>query len=220
MNSLLVIATGNQHKVDEMSKMLVPAFTCIAMQQLGDCPSPKETGATFEANATLKVEQLAAWLNQAPPLKLPLDRFDRVDLLADDSGLEVDALDGAPGVHSARFAASDPHSGNASDAANNAKLLDLLKPIPEEQRSARFRCVLALLPYRPSTEARVALFAGVCEGQIADEYHGSDGFGYDPLFFPQGFDRSFGELGIAVKNQISHRALALRRLTTHLKEPR
>ena len=220
MNSLLVIATGNQHKVDEMSEMLEPAFTCIAMQQLGDCPSLKETGATFEANATLKVEQLAAWLNQAPPLRFPLDRFDRVDLLADDSGLEVDALDGAPGVHSARYAASDPHSGNASDAANNAKLLGLLKPIPREQRDARFRCVLALLPYRPSTDARVALFRGVCEGHIAEEHHGRNGFGYDPLFFPQGYDRSFGELGVAVKNQISHRADALRRLTTHLRESR
>ena len=133
-------------------------------------------------------------------------------MLADDSGLEVDALDGAPGVHSARFAAQDLHGGvNASDAANNAKLLELLQEVPSARRTGRFRCVLALARVAPARFEPLS-FEGVCEGRIAFAPSGGGGFGYDPLFVPEGFSASFAELGEEVKNRISHRARALARL--------
>jgi XTP/dITP diphosphohydrolase len=131
-------------------------------------------------------------------------------VLADDSGLEVDALHGAPGVHSARFAALDSGApGNSSDAENNAKLLRLLKDIPREQRSARFRCVLALADISPASAAQAPqFFEGACEGRIEFAPSGGGGFGYDPLFVPEGFTQSFAELGEDVKNRLSHRARA------------
>jgi XTP/dITP diphosphohydrolase len=147
-------------------------------------------------------------------------------VLADDSGLEVDALNGAPGVHSARFAAINaPAAGNSSDADNNAKLLRLLKDIPTEKRTARFRCVIALTPVlieeqgnaspvclADEHELQTELFGGACEGRISFTPSGAKGFGYDPLFVPNGFQQSFAELGEEVKNQISHRAKALEML--------
>ena len=152
-------------------------------------------------------------------------------MLADDSGLEVDALDGAPGVLSARFAAMDANGGgpsateNAPDAANTAKLLRLLEKVALEKRTARFRCVLALTPvvacdtenrspvcYAHEAELRTELFKGVCEGRISFFPTGSNGFGYDPVFIPIGHEQSFAELGEPVKNKISHRAQALGKL--------
>jgi len=134
-------------------------------------------------------------------------------ILADDSGLEVDALGGAPGVHSARFAAADATgTANASDAANNAKLLRLLASVPPEKRTARFRCVLALAVRDKPTHT----FDGNCEGRIALSARGAGGFGYDPLFIPDGFTQSFSEIGESVKNKISHRARALAQLRRFL----
>jgi XTP/dITP diphosphohydrolase len=143
-------------------------------------------------------------------------------VLADDSGLEVDALSGAPGVHSARFAAigAGPRGAspakigaNSSDADNNAKLLDLLKDVPMPQRTARFRCVLSVIQVKPPQPSAAGhLFEGVCEGRIALEPRGRGGFGYDPLFVPTGYQLSFAELGDDVKNKISHRAQALEKL--------
>jgi XTP/dITP diphosphohydrolase len=136
-------------------------------------------------------------------------------VLADDSGLEVDALGGAPGVHSARFAAlDDGRKGNSSDAENNAKLLRLLAGVPAGKRTARFRCVLSLTPilHGESPAAMAAateFFDGTCEGRLLEATSGAGGFGYDPLFIPDGFDRTFAELGPEVKNRISHRARAL-----------
>jgi XTP/dITP diphosphohydrolase len=140
----------------------------------------------------------------------------------------VDALDGAPGVHSARFAALDK-TANSSDAENNAKLLRLLKDMPVEKRSARFRCVLALTPVlEPSAtsaspvcaadefELQTELFDGACEGRISFAPAGQGGFGYDPLFIPNGWKQSFGELGEDVKNLMSHRARALAKLRGYL----
>jgi XTP/dITP diphosphohydrolase len=144
-------------------------------------------------------------------------------VLADDSGLEVDALNGAPGVHSARFAALDRSAdhrsaGNSLDTDNTAKLLRLLKDVPLEKRTARFRCVLALAQSEnPKSEIQnPQLFDGVCEGRIGFAPRGSNGFGYDPLFIPTGYEQSFAELGEEVKNRLSHRARALAKLRDYL----
>jgi XTP/dITP diphosphohydrolase len=217
MSSLLIVATGNQHKVDEINAILAPSVTCVSMRTLGDCPELAETGKTFEENAAMKVEQLSDWMRQKPTLRFPVDRFKTVHLLADDSGLEVDALGGAPGVYSARYANTDSRQGNASDWANNDKLLRELAETPLERRTARFRCVLALMKSPRADDRQIKLFSGHCEGVIATETHGTQGFGYDPLFYPVGQTRSFGELGSETKNQISHRACALKSLETHIK---
>ena len=156
-----------------------------------------------------------------------LAQKDRLYVLADDSGLEVDALNGAPGVRSARFAALDTgQPGNSSTAENNAKLLRLLGDLPLDQRTARFRCVLALTPVpRPTggmkaEEGRMQteLFEGTCEGRIDVAPRGRCGFGYDPLFVPAGYDRTFGELDEAIKNKLSHRARALALLRAKLSD--
>ncbi len=216
MSSLLIVATGNQHKVDEIAAILSPSVNCVPMRVLGECPVLKETGSTFEENASMKAMQLAVWLAANPSMRFPVERFKTMSILADDSGLEVDALDGAPGVYSARFAAMDSSQGNASDLANNEKLLKLLRDVPDDQRTARFRCVLALLesPFKMTQSPR--LFSGHCEGTIATERYGTEGFGYDPLFFPDGHELSFGQLGSDIKNQISHRAAAMGKLAQHL----
>ena len=146
-------------------------------------------------------------------------------VLADDSGLEVDALDGAPGIHSARFAAMDKCE-NSHDSDNNAKLLRLLKDVPLEKRTGRFRCVVALVPVFSgrveyaspvcyADEWEVQIFDGTCEGRIQFSPSGQGGFGYDPLFVPDGFKESFAELGDDVKNKLSHRAKALAKLKNH-----
>ena len=134
-------------------------------------------------------------------------------VLADDSGLEVDALDGAPGVRSARYASSTTE-GNSPDEANNAKLLTALDGKPEHQRTARFRCVLALA--RAGAYGQPELFEGTCEGHIAEAPAGSEGFGYDPLFVPENFVDTFGTLGAEIKGMLSHRAAALRKLKAWL----
>ena len=153
-------------------------------------------------------------------------------VLADDSGLEVDALDGAPGVHSARFAAAERlNSGNTSDGENNAKLLRLLEQVPEAKRTARFRCVLALTPVLRAADTNASpvcaadelelsteVFDGSCEGRIGFGPRGRGGFGYDPLFIPEGRTESFAELGEDIKNQSSHRARALAKLRARLHE--
>lgn len=158
-----------------------------------ELPSVEETGTTFLENATLKAVQIS---EQVPGL-----------VLSDDSGLEVDALDGAPGVYSARYAGDD---GN--DAANNSKLLKALDGI--DQRSARFRCVMVL-----AKDGKVlAHFDGAVEGNIIHQLQGSEGFGYDPLFVPQGFDQSFAELGEEVKNGLSHRARAMEKTVNWLEQ--
>jgi XTP/dITP diphosphohydrolase len=146
-------------------------------------------------------------------------------VLADDSGLEVDALDGAPGVRSARFAAPDSaKSGNTPDADNNARLLQLLKDVPLEKRRARFHCVIALVEVQSlkptvhspqSTVHSPHLFDGSCEGRIGFAPRGKNGFGYDPLFVPVGFEPSFAELGEDLKNKLSHRAKALEKLKSY-----
>ena len=225
----LVVATRNEHKILEIQEILGTAFRCIPLSSFPDAPPLIEDGDTFAANATKKAVQLARWLARAPGTKLRTPKDERY-VLADDSGLEVAALNGAPGVHSARFAAWDTgRPGNSSDAENNAKLLRLLKDVPVGKRTARFRCVLALTPapnkvspngssvcYADELELQTELFDGACEGRIDFAPSGHKGFGYDPLFVPNGYQQSFAELGEETKNRLSHRSQALAKLRRRL----
>jgi XTP/dITP diphosphohydrolase len=219
----LLIATRNLHKVEEIRAILGAAFQILTLKGFPNAPAVVEDADTFAGNATKKAVELAKWLcAENSKLKIKNSKPDFV--LADDSGLEVDALNGAPGVHSARFAALDK-SENSADADNNAKLLRLLQDVPLEKRTARFRCVLALAPvleneiqnaspvcYADEWELQTQLFDGTCEGKILFAPRGQNGFGYDPLFMPDGFTQSFAELGDEVKNKLSHRAKALAKL--------
>jgi XTP/dITP diphosphohydrolase len=217
----IVIATRNAHKVGEIRAILGGASQILTLNDFPDPPKVVEDAGTFAGNATKKAVELARWLAATFP---PTRHSSPLFVLADDSGLEVDALNGAPGVHSARFAAmdrsADSLSANSPDADNNARLLRLLKDVPLEKRTARFRCVIALVEINPQSatrlgEARVRnpqLFDGACEGRIGFEPHGKNGFGYDPLFVPVDFEQTFAELGEDVKNKLSHRARALDKL--------
>ncbi len=207
------IATGNAHKVEEIRAVLGSPERIFLSQR--DAPvrlEPEETGSTFGENARIKA------LTWATYLAVDVCNLGVQWVLADDSGLEVDALNGAPGVHSARFAALDTgRPGNSPDAENNAKLLRLLEGTAPARRTARFRCTLALTPVLAGVDAAAMAsatreFNGVCEGRLLDRPSGAGGFGYDPLFVPEGFDRPFGELGAEVKNRLSHRARALEAL--------
>lgn len=219
----LVIATGNAHKVGEIRAILGEQFGYRTLKDFPGAPAVVEDAGTFAGNATKKAVEIAKWLGAS---RIPPPAF----VLADDSGLEVDALRGAPGVHSARFAALDTgEASNSPTPANNAKLLRLLADVPKEMRAARFRCVIALAPipcaepanaspvcYADECELGTELFDGTCEGRIGFELRGAGGFGYDPLFFPSGHEQTFGELSEAVKNQLSHRARALEKLKQRL----
>jgi XTP/dITP diphosphohydrolase len=219
---LLIIATRNQHKVGEISAILGEQFRLLSLDELPGAPEVLEDAPTFAGNATKKSVEIANWISLS-------GRFHRARatehawVLADDSGLEVDALSGAPGVHSARFAALDTgKAGNSSDAENREKMLRLLSGVPAEKRTARFRCVLALTPLAPrepelaspvcyadEAELQTRLFNGVCEGSIITVARGAGGFGYDSLFIPFGYEKTFGELPDDIKNRLSHRAQAL-----------
>jgi XTP/dITP diphosphohydrolase len=219
----LIIATRNPHKVGEIGAMLGPDFKCSSLRDLQNSPAVVEDATTFAGNATKKAVAIARWLSG----KRITEVCERVYVLADDSGLEVDALGGAPGVNSARFAALDSGgAGNSPDDENNRKLLWWLQNVSADNRTGRFRCVLALCPLIPSSnpcssspvcaadewEMSTELFEGVCEGRIAESPSGSRGFGYDPLFIPVGYQQSFAELGEDIKNTMSHRSKALARL--------
>lgn len=222
----LIIATRNAHKVEEIRGILGGTFRFLTLRDFPNAPEVIEDAHTFAGNATKKAVELARWLVRSSKFEVQGSTF----VLADDSGLEVDALNGAPGVHSARFAALDTAAtGNSSDAENNTKLLRLLKNVPPEKRAARFRCVIALTPAlceehaiaspvcaADARELQTELFNGACEGHIAFTPSGAKGFGYDPLFVPNGFTESFAELGEEVKNGISHRAQALEKLRARL----
>ncbi len=207
------IATGNAHKFEEIRAVLGGIDRVFLSQR--DAPvrlEPDETGSTFRENARIKA------LTWATYLAVDVCNLGAQWVLADDSGLEVDALNGAPGVHSARFAALDTgRPGNSPDGENNAKLLRLLEGVGPERRTARFRCALALTPVLAGADAATMAaatrdFDGVCEGRLLERPSGAGGFGYDPLFVPEGFDRPFAELGADVKNRLSHRARALEAL--------
>jgi len=191
----ILIATSNRGKVRDFAG--AAAVYGIGVEELPDfakLPEVVEDGATFEENARKKAEFYS--------------RFAAGELvLADDSGLEVDALGGAPGVHSARYAATGDASGNSSDAANNRKLLHELEAVTEAQRTGRFVCVIAA-----ARDAReVAQFRGEAEGVILREARGGMGFGYDPLFCVSSLAKSFAELTPDEKALVSHRGAALRK---------
>lgn len=218
----LLIATRNAHKVSEIRAILGTQFQFLTLNDFPGAPKIVEDAKTFAGNATKKSAELARWISENSKFKTQNSKLDFV--LADDSGLEVDALDGAPGIHSARFAATDKNK-NSSDAENNAKLLHTLKNFSLEKRAARFRCTLALTPvfeneiknsspvcFADELELQTQLFDDVCEGKIVLEPRGKNGFGYDPLFVPDGFEKTFAELGEETKNKSSHRAKALAKL--------
>ncbi len=187
----LLIATTNAGKVREISLLLgTLPYEVIGLQDLPATPPPvEETGTTFAANAILKSEYYFAHTG--------------VFSLADDSGLEVDALDGAPGIYSARFAGED-----ASDADRVVKLLEELRNIPTEQRTARFVCAIALTGVI-NGEVQTRVFEGFAEGLITRETRGASGFGYDPVFFDKGIGLTFAELTREEKSARSHRGKAL-----------
>jgi XTP/dITP diphosphohydrolase len=223
----ILLATRNRHKGQELRQMLGGTYKVLTLHDLPGAPVAAENAPDFAGNAIKKVASLASWLSQRNPpvVQQVLEEVVSLFVLADDSGLEVDHLSGAPGVHSARFAALDVGGGNSPDSANSAKLLRLLEGVPSAKRTARFRCVIAgvRMPYAtltrrlaPFSEGRVFTCEGVCEGVITQAPMGQGGFGYDPLFIPAGHSRSFGELGENVKNTISHRARATEKLKRSL----
>ncbi|PYI73996.1 MAG: non-canonical purine NTP pyrophosphatase, RdgB/HAM1 family [Verrucomicrobia bacterium] len=192
----LVVATHNRHKTREIQHILGPEFKVCDLRAHADVSEIRESGTSFEENAKLKA--LAA-SKQLPAL-----------VIADDSGLEVDALGGAPGVYSARYAGA-----SATDRDKIDKLLRELARVraTDDGRRARFRCVVALARNGHLLET----FEGIVEGSIADEARGDSGFGYDPIFIPEGLKQTFGELPTQVKNTISHRAKAIRALADRLR---
>lgn len=195
----IVFATNNQHKLQEIREILGDQFEILSLADIGCHEDIPETGNTLEANAHQKAEYV-------------FDHY-HIDCFADDTGLEVDALGGAPGVHSARYAEGTDHNSEA----NMAKLLRELGD--NDNRKARFRTVISLIQMEGGNPvcSREYQFEGVVEGRIDREKHGSEGFGYDPVFISEGYDKSFAELGEEIKNQISHRARAVKKLAEWLK---
>ena len=200
----IVVATLNEHKIAEIEAIAGSfGYTAVSREAAGAPDFEiEETGATFEENSLLKAQAVFDFLGGT------------VAVAADDSGLEVDALGGAPGVCSARFAGTRRGSRSRQDRANNAKLLRLLEGTPEEQRTARFVSVITCL--RPGKAPVVC--RGEVEGKIGFEERGDGGFGYDPLFVPLGYERCFGLFSPEEKNAISHRGRALARLAEKLAE--
>jgi XTP/dITP diphosphohydrolase len=197
----IVFATNNKNKLSEIREILGSGFEVMSLAEIGCHEDIPETGDTLLDNAVQKARYV----------------FEKYgyDCFADDTGLEVDALDGEPGVHSARYAEGTDHDSNA----NMDKLLRKLGD--ETRRTARFRTVIALLQKQQGSESAgegsvLHIFEGKVEGSIIKEKRGAEGFGYDPIFMPEGYDKTFAELGLDVKNQISHRARAVKKLADYL----
>jgi XTP/dITP diphosphohydrolase len=191
-NLKIVLATGNRGKLREIQSLLGGAWTLVPQSELGIDPAD-ENGVTFAENAVIKARHASAHAG------LPA--------IADDSGLEVDALHGAPGIRSARYAGE---SGRAADVANNVRLLAELESVPAADRTARFRCVVAFV--RDAADPAPIVAEGVWEGRIAAHCSGENGFGYDPLFIDAESGLTGGQLAPEQKNLSSHRGLAVRRL--------
>jgi XTP/dITP diphosphohydrolase len=191
----LVVATGNPGKLREFRQLLAALpFQTIGQAELG-VTAAEETGSSFLENALIKARHAAAATGEAA--------------IADDSGLEVDALGGAPGIFSARYAGA-----SASDAANTEKLLGELAGVPGEKRTARYRCVLVFVPAPP--DSRPVIAEGVWEGRILEAPRGRGGFGYDPVFWLPDWGATAAEIDAAQKNRRSHRASAMARLAAQL----
>ena len=199
----LLLATRNAHKTREFAEILGKDFEVSDLSSVRDAPEIKETGGSFKENAILKALAVSQLRSASGGL-----------VVADDSGLEVDALKGAPGIYSARYAGE-----NVSDEANVEKLLRELSRQnfpPASKRTARFRCVIALA----CAGKLLGTFEGTVDGVIVNLARGRNGFGYDPIFVPEGFDRTFAELPTEIKNKISHRAKAITRLREALRSDR
>ncbi len=193
----IVVATKNAHKVKELSDMLaLDGLSLVTLSDMGFTGEIEENGSTFAENALIKARTAA--------------RLYGLPALADDSGLCVDALDGEPGIYSARYASADGE--NASDAANVEKLLEKLKSISSGERTARFVCAIALVT--PDGSEKVV--TGACEGVITSEVRGKGGFGYDPVFYYVPYCKTFGEATEEEKNKVSHRANAVRLIREEL----
>jgi len=188
----IVFATNNAHKLSEVKSILSPDFEIISLKELNCFDDIPETADTLDGNALLKAEYIHSRFN--------------IDCFADDTGLEIRALGGEPGVFSARYA------GENHDATKNMeKVLRLLGDSAD--RKAQFRTIIALIQ-----NGETHFFEGKIEGRILKEPRGNEGFGYDPIFVPDGYDRSFAELGVEEKNKISHRAMAVQKLIDYLKK--
>ncbi len=195
MTQRIVLASNNPNKAREIGQLLAGQAIEVLPQSAFDVPEAEETGLTFVENAILKARNAAAHTG------LPA--------IADDSGLEVDALNGEPGIHSARFAGPD-----ATDADNNARLLEALAEVPDDQRTARFQCLMVFM--RHDRDPTPLICQGTWEGRILREPRGENGFGYDPLFWVPEKERSAAELSADEKNALSHRGQALRCLLAAL----
>ena len=190
----IVFATNNKNKLREIREILGPDFEIVSLSEIGCHEDIPETGDTLEENALQKAQFVC-------------DRYN-IGCFADDTGLEVEALGGEPGVHSARYAEGTDHDSEA----NMAKLLANLEG--KSDRSAKFRTIIVLL----EPHANPLYFEGRVDGHIATEKHGTEGFGYDPIFVPEWYDKSFAQLGEDIKNKISHRARAVVKLSDYLKD--
>ena len=198
----IILASRNKKKIRELKKIIEEGIAAqeerivniLTPDDFPQCEEVEEDGKTFEANAIKK----AVYVSKCSGLTA----------IADDSGIEVDALNGAPGVYSARYAGED-----SDDMANNKKLLNEIKDVPDEKRTARFACCIAL-----AHGDEVKTFRGYVEGKIGRENRGENGFGYDPLFFPEGHDRTFAEMTDDEKHSMSHRGRALAKLQEYLKD--
>ena len=196
----IVFATNNQHKLSEVRQILGDSIEVLSLNDIGSHEDIPETGTTLEANAQQKAQYV-------------FDHY-HIDCFADDTGLEVDALGGAPGVYSARYAAIDCAEtlSQPIDHDSEANMTRLLNELGENNnRNARFRTVIALIQ-----QSELHEFEGIVNGQIIRERRGGEGFGYDPIFQPDGYDQTFAELGTEVKNHISHRARATQKLADYL----
>ena len=187
----IVFATNNKHKLEEIKDILGKDFEIVSLAEIGCHEDIPETGVTLQENARQKSTYVVEHYNQ--------------NCFADDTGLEVEALGGEPGVHSARYAEGTDHDSEA----NMRKLLSNLEG--QTNRKACFRTVISLI-----IDGVEHQFEGKVDGTIAKEKHGTEGFGYDPIFIPEGYDKSFAQLGEEIKNQISHRARAVKKLAEYL----
>jgi XTP/dITP diphosphohydrolase len=191
-----VLATHNRNKIKEIKAIIegLPV-TLKTLDDFPEMPEAVEDAGSFEGNALIKARAIS--------------QYTELPAIADDSGLEVDALCGAPGINSARFAGV-----HGDSKANNIKLLELMSQVADNKRSARFRCSIALT----SPDGRESVVSGAIEGRIIRTETGSDGFGYDPIFIPDGYDQTFAQIPFEEKNKISHRSRALAKLKEKLRE--
>lgn len=199
----LIVATNNEHKLGEIRAILGESIEVLSLKDIHLDADIEETGATLRENSHLKAAYVAKYLDR--------QNFPHpYAVIADDTGLMVDALDDAPGVHTARYAGGDGHDSEA-----NMRLL--LKNLEGcDNRKAHFSTIITMIEEKTEYMVHIRYFVGRVDGTILTEKHGEEGFGYDPIFMPDGYDKSFAELGNEVKNKISHRAMAVKELAEYL----